>query len=230
MINEKFFNGMQKLAFNLRDASKVSRVFKARQIPQKNLHKDMIGEFVGYNKDVKGFAAATGQDVNQIMNTQKVIGVSPGKVRAPKKGDALRFFRGTASKMNGVDLGPKVEFTGRQRRMLDGVTKGHEVDETIVKNKAEFMPLGHLSPDVILREHNKIVTMPEEFEPVRRFLRKVRNTLGEAPVAEAHMNNASGPKGFTYGRGQRLSRHARKRMTDILERKNNEMIAAQAAE
>lgn len=92
---------------------------------------------------------------------------------------------------------PDPKFTPDQHRMFNSIVRGHEWDELgAPRNNPGLRSEGHLHPRVIFREHNRVVTLPEEYAPVRNFLTRVRSQ---------QLKNA--PAGFTYGQGPRLSRH-----------------------
>ena len=97
--------------------------------------------------------------------------------------------------------------------------KGHELAETQVAPSNSFAGFGHRSPDVILREHNMIQTLPKENEAVGDTFRSIR-ALGEAPALKA-------TTGFQYGQGPRVSRHARKHLTRLHEEEAMRMARAQ---
>jgi hypothetical protein len=126
-------------------------------------------------------------------------------VQAPR---AIGKLRGIAKKGLGKNL-PTLDPS--QNRMMQGVLKGHELDELRVRPNAATAPFQHLSPDVIYREHNRLATMPQGYEPVRSSMQQLR----AGREAEALF-----PKQIQYGApGQRLSRHARRHLSEISERK-----------
>lgn len=114
----------------------------------------------------------------------------------PKKGKLLR------------EAGLK---TPEHHRMLESIIKGHELDEIRVKPALRFRNLGHLSPDVILREHNKVTTLGSEHGPVKKFMKSLRKDTKESDLIRKVYPS------FSYGESPRLSRHTRKKIVNLLE-------------
>lgn len=104
-----------------------------------------------------------------------------------------------------------------QRQMLEAVVKGHELDETLVRPALSFKPFGHNSPDVLLREHNRLATLPTANSAVRDYMRDLRKNT-ESPVLAQY--------GIDFGKSERLSRHARKRITEHMERRTMKELGA----
>lgn len=98
--------------------------------------------------------------------------------------------------------------TPEQHQILNSVLEGHEMDETMVPGGLGAKQFGHRSPEVLLREHNRVATLPSGSEPVRQYMQQLRGFTGETPaLAEV---------GVQYGQGPRFSRHARRHLTDIM--------------
>jgi len=85
---------------------------------------------------------------------------------------------------------------------------------------------GHLSPSVLLREHNMLrnYTGPGAKAAVSNF-KQLRAASGEAKSLNSAINNirynvpsTSGRNVFSFGESQRLSRHAIRRLTPYLNR------------
>jgi hypothetical protein len=115
----------------------------------------------------------------------------------------------------GGAIGAVPRLTPEQMKMRNAVFRGHEVDELRAGrgtgqqlSSANFM---HASPDVIFKEHNRVATLPQAMQPVGQYMRNMRQA-GEG-------NAFFGPFKKQYGVGPRLSRHARRRMTESLERR-----------
>lgn len=117
-----------------------------------------------------------------------------------------------AYRARGVEL-PRLS-GGEQHKMLEAVVKGHELAETQVRPGSSVRGFGHRHPDVLLREHNMLVTLPEKYAPVKEYLTAARATA-DAPTLEYLSDGA-----FQYGKGQRFSRHARKRLGEMMEAKS----------
>lgn len=116
-------------------------------------------------------------------------------------------------------------------RAFNDVTLHHENNE-LVKSKDFRKALhgsatkpaqvtafaSHLHPDVVLREHNVLSTLsggsPETIDAVKKTFSNMRTATGEKDVLDAFI-----PGG--YGTGNRLSRHARKRISESMISKSN---------
>ena len=100
------------------------------------------------------------------------------------------------------------KLTPEQARMSYAINVGHELDELGAQPQRSFYEtFGHYSPDVVLREHNRLVTLPPGHEAVvemQKRLREKREAVALKPWLE-------------FGQGERLSRHARRRITEQLE-------------
>jgi hypothetical protein len=106
----------------------------------------------------------------------------------------------------GGDLAEKL--TPEQARMSYAINVGHELDELGAQPQRSFHgTFGHYSPDVVLREHNRLVTLPpgnDAVVDIQKKLREKREAVALKPWLE-------------FGQGERLSRHARRRITEQLE-------------
>jgi hypothetical protein len=218
-----FVDELEKVAFSPADAAKVLKSVKGRTFKggdrlglgfatvqskpqvQRQVHRTIAdAEAAG----VKGKALQAVRESTEAALTDPESPVHWSRAKAymmsPAKGDFSRFIR---------DVGGKSQLkTPLQKRMGEAIVKGHELDELTMANKRMsknvFLPVGHLSPDVILREHNKIVTSPK---PVRDA---VYSTM--KPFREAE-SDALSQFGVNYGKSPRFSRHARRRITDMME-------------
>lgn len=136
-------------------------------------------------------------------------------INSPVKGDALRFVRefeaAEPSAINAVK-------TPADRKALEAVMKGHELAETQVQPGLAARSFGHLSPDVMLREHNMVTTLPEQHGAVKQLMGNLRENTGEPTSMLA-------PYGIEYGKSPRLSRHARKHITADLENQSTNAMA-----
>jgi hypothetical protein len=149
---------------------------------------------------------------------------------SPERGDAASKFRSITKGHNDEVSVALRHHTSKmsptERRTLDGVIKGHELDEVQVPSRMAFQPIGHNSPDVMLREHNRVTTLPADHANVKGMMQTLRGPGGEeGSVLKEY--------GVNYGDSPRLSRHARKRITGLMERDmlaaNKEDFMAQAA-
>jgi hypothetical protein len=141
----------------------------------------------------------------------------------PLKGDGISFLKSHgidqalegmgAAGIGGGKIHPEsfgqVASNPSHRRALDAVLKGHELAEASVKPSNSFLAFGHRSPDVILREHNMIQTLPKDQAPVGELMRSMRAPGETQALAQT--------TGFHFGEGPRISRHARKHLTEMHE-------------
>lgn len=228
----------RKLAFDRHDAERVLRLAKARQLPKGSRvlfrglgaavsNKLNLGDAIRKYRLLHGDNSA---ETRRWLAGKVKNGVGhyhpSGSVIVPGKGDLIATMKSA--------LHPKAkpgEFAGHgyshesvnkaraafprikpeHNKMFHAIMKGHELDEISVKGRLGTDHFGHRSPDVIFREHNRIVTLPHGHEDIQEFMRHSRHLGGES--------GSLFPKGLEYGKGQRLSRHARKRLTELAEKK-----------
>lgn len=204
-----------------------------------------------------GYAApgigSTGGDIKYLSNVLADHGADVGKARSalqnqfaespiapwsqrkavftPNRGDGGSFLRSIAKygppKAENELLGHVNSMSPTERRTLDAVLKGHELDELQVPTRLAFTPFGHRSPDVVLREHNRVATLPADHANVRGAMQALREiSKGEKRTLQEY--------GVQYGTGPRLSRHARKHITNMMEAEmlqgNAESLQAQASQ
>jgi len=104
--------------------------------------------------------------------------------------------------------------TPEQKKMTNLMAHAHEGDEAALRGSKSYQRFSsHFSPDILLRESNRVATLPKGMSPVGENYIALRNATGEA----SKMQDAA--RGFQYGK-TRLSRHARKRIADIITKKN----------
>ncbi len=120
------------------------------------------------------------------------------------------YMRGNGNALRSLaDAGIPVPSTlpPSQQKMLNAVITGHELDEAKTLSPGMGMAhMGHRSPDVVLREHNRVATLPAEHAPVRDIMTATRQPYGEAALLKQY--------GVEYGQpGGRISRHLRKSIT-----------------
>jgi hypothetical protein len=246
---------LEKLGYNLNDASKVLGAAKKRMLPKaSNRLLPELAPGSGFlKKELRGPMGAGGlrqqkQRVPLLKEMAKkvpamadelaaaetvmdphgpaVAGIkqltggyrTPGAI-IPGAPDYRKLLAGHAGDPSLL----KDKWTPDQYKMLNSVIRGHELDETTANLSSAMAPYGHISPEVMLKEHNRIATLPEGFSPIKELMQKTR-ARGEAGL----MSNY----GIDYGNSPRLSRHARKRITQGMERDQykqmNEQMAAMA--
>lgn len=130
-----------------------------------------------------------------------------GNMNGYGKRPAIVKGESSSLKYLGTDATKNISLNPDQHKMLQSMTRGHELDELTVDPNLTFRNLGHNSPEVILREHNRLATLPEGYAPVKQVLQDFRKDL-ETP----RLNQF----GIDYGNSERLSRHARKRITELM--------------
>lgn len=222
-----FFDELEKIAFDWRAIKRVGRLAKQRQI---RVHPES-------SFGVRGLAAMPRKDVASSMATIKQLssrGLVPpeqlphvgkllrdgtGKVVVPRRGGAIGAISGLDK---GVDKSIK-GLTPRGRRALESTLKGHELAELASKRSGRHFKaaFGHVTPQPILKEHNMVTTLPRGTRRAGGVHRKLRKLSGEDVILEQATRGVSG-KGMTFGKGPRLSRHARKRVSQRMEELTSE--------
>lgn len=221
-----------KLAFDPTAAEQVLRAVKARQLPRKAVPllagegvRGLMGvaplartragvqeaQRVLEQKTPSLLAKGRGATVEKLKHDHEaVLDASETLLRASPKGAILQnqpVYQHLKSR--GVAL---PEMSGPQKKMMEAVVKGHELAETQVRPGASMLDFGHASPDVLLREHNMVSTLPTEYGPVRDAMKAMRQHGGwntESDLLQSY--------GVRYGESPRLSRHARKHVTNMIE-------------
>ena len=208
-----FFNELEKIAFGWDDMNRVLRLSRAKtmRLPSRHLPVGPMAlpkAMLPAQRQAITAAVGSGQ-IPEAVGKQglKTVEQLGGKALMPKGGGS-RFLEQAGM--------PKGMLVGKERKALDTLFRGHELDE-LALGARKFDPAyatkaTHVSPDVVLRERNRLLTMPQEVRPaVTRAMTPLREPL-EAPVLERATRTVSG-KGLEYGAGPRLSRHARKRIS-----------------
>lgn len=108
---------------------------------------------------------------------------------------------------------------GRQREVVNRITHLHENIERMLSAKGKIDPrfgkvLEHAHPDVLLQESNILATMPRRYAPAR----KAYIQMATAPIPYKPSFQRYLPEGVEYGK-TRLSRHGRKRVSEIVQRR-----------
>lgn len=226
---------------DMRAAERVLKAVKARQLPRAAMRvvAEQVGEgvnpkhmglaaiptskFTAHNtaqaveqlKAYEGFLDPSGLD--EIRRKIRSVGIehsqlgriSGGRGAIVQSTSAHDLARAGARMLGNA---PPPAMTGPQHKMLEAVLKGHELAEVRAPvGHTSMRSAGHMSPEVILQEHNMITTLPPEFAPVKETMQAFRRG-GVEDLLLAR-------QGITYGEGQRLSRHARKRITQAMEKR-----------
>lgn len=213
-----FRHELTKLAFGPEQAQRVLSLAKRIQLPKASGKiQPGLSAGPGYKSLVRG-AKSSANLVGMGDMAEQAVKASPvARVLKANKGPAI--FPGSGSFESQIEKGDVGRLLGRpahvpadQKKMLHAVVKGHELDESSVKARLGAAHFGHRSPDVIYREHNRLATLPKGNEQVKGYMQHLRSQM-EGPALM--------PKGMTFGEGPRLSRHARRRLTDLRE---NQMV------
>lgn len=221
-----FFEHLEKTAYGPEAMGQVFKRFKQVQLKNPAVNAFMGG--MGGKKGLRDSLAAarrSGATEEMLEGAMPAIedqfkALRPGPTTfTPVRGDGINFLKAQgideaiegmgAAGIGGGAIKPEafkqVAQSPGNRRALDAVLKGHELAETQVKATNSFMGFGHRSPEVLLREHNMIQTLPKENAPVADLMRSMRAPGETTALAQT--------TGFQYGQGPRLSRHARKHIT-----------------
>ena len=220
---------LRKLAFNLEDARKASTNIRGlvRRAVGMDLGKLMQGTKPSSTGSVSGNPAikimprrhspVNITDMYSFQNRGPVVPIAYKNPElqsiqafGPKSGIPPRTIlaEGDTTKALAPNLKPRDKEISNRLMLL------HERFErdALRKYKGRTSAGAHADPEVILRESNAIATMPKEHSAVQDLYSSLRQMDGSAPTL------SMGIPGFEYGK-QRLSRHAIKRMRQILEEK-----------
>ena len=221
--------GIKKIAFDEAAAAKVLSLAKKIQLPKASARimplmaggpelTKSLNQTIGQLKMLGiGAKELLPQAIATFKNTPGAAVLKRGKAIFPGgKGGPMgvegsvrgiqRMIRGLLPELEKVPAG--------QQKMLNAILKGHELDEVAVKGSMGAGGMGHRSPDVIFREHNRVATLPRGYDETKKFMSGMRG-FAEAPALM--------PKEIEYGTGPRLSRHARRHLTENI---NDKTIAA----
>jgi len=211
-----FFDELEKIAYSLADMRKVLQLSakKAIRLPRRLIPMGPVAlpaGATGAQRAAATASAAAGHiSPQQLAATQKLLGETSGKMLVPKKsGGVVGWVKSMGVPEEAV---PK----GKARMAAESLLRGHELDELALGARKVNLPYlhkaTHVSPDVILRERNRLVTMPESVRgDVADLIAPLRG-LSEAPILEKATRTVSG-QGLPYAGGPRLSRHARKKIS-----------------
>ena len=219
---------------------------------KKEAEKIASGEFSDrLNKDITRFGyAALPKDYEAYLRLQHVpglpfirhpvrevhssMGMKPGQVFAPKEGDALDALQ--KGLMGFVFKDKTKEWTPAQRNMLTRIVEDHELDEVHTAPARSMAQHGHNSPVVILREHNRVVSLAPDMKPVKDMLSNIRTTdprrfLSLRKALKGKREDRviqSVEPDFVYGEGDPLGSGRIKEITNKLEERaqRNETLAS----
>lgn len=219
-----FLDEMMKIAFGPKQADKVLSLAKKIQLPKAS-RRVMPGLSGGPDakKFMKGVDRSTrpyGEIAGRVAEEAKKHYKDSPSLALTTKGKKIfpgnTGHLGKALEESGIGQalkrvsGPAPRVPASQQKMFHAVLKGHELDEATVPSRLGAAHFGHRSPDVIFREHNRVATLPKGNEAAVSAMKHYRGKMEGSQLF---------PKGIEYGSGQRLSRHARKRLTALAEQK-----------
>lgn len=214
-----------KLAYGWDDINRVSSMTKKLMVPKRL--RAAVATQTGTMMGTKGGKMGTYQAVTMPSGSYGIVtpesGGMGGVLRKLTKSSFFRLGR-TPYQAAALDALKHTRMNGPQQKALNSVIHGHEMDEIFHASRRAKRGLGpspvteeygHQSPDVLLREHNRLTTLPAEVRaPVTSAMKKLRAATGDADAIEDVFKGR-----FSFGDSPRLSRHARKRMTEALERR-----------
>lgn len=221
-----FRKGFEKVAFGPKDVDKVLSLAKKIQLPKASSRvvpvlaggpskKKTLRDFANTGRrmaDGKATKAFSTKDIEEVFShdpSWRILSKNKGPAIFPGKDNLERQLRSQNTPAANAPEIPK-----KQKKFLHSIVKGHELDETKVKSNAGATHLGHRSPDVIYREHNRLVTASKDNKEAIEFMKRFRE--GRESMLF--------PDRIRYGEGQRLSRHARRRLSELNESKVKEAI------
>jgi len=205
-----FFDELEKIAYSFKDMRKVLSLSakKTMKLPPEDL---LIGPAALPRtidlKEVHNKLVGAGLGEHQISSVDQLQRNSLGKMQMP------RNTGGVVGYLRGMGLPTPAHMSGQQHVAVESLLRGHELDELQIGgrklNKPYMAAATHTSPDVYLREHNRVVTSPPEVQDA------LRTVMGPFRTYENHAMKSVSPN-LTFGQGPRLSRHARKHLTESL--------------
>jgi len=193
-----------KRAFGPDDVAEVDRRFMEVLAPQgaQPAYEAQLGGWLAHPQGVRGdtvrqFGIA-GYPVRWIRDWQmkKYLGMAPGQVQAPRTTE-LGTVVDEISSMN-----PPA--TEAERDVLKGIMQAHELDEIELAAQApgrSMLHMGHASPEVVLREHNRVRAAFYDYDmdyPLN-ILGDIRNRQGEEALIQSVLPE------FAYGLSDELS-------------------------
>jgi hypothetical protein len=230
--------GATKTAFDYDDAVSLGRALRKYVLP-KAFHREVVGGnfFMPQGAALPTSDAAARQKVQRQPELRPLLSNIRDQYRDTRYGaDALfshvpdqygrSMFYITPQQYKELDAAAGMKLKDpKHLRMRNAITYGHEYDELadIARPVAVADSYLHNSPSVMLREHNRVTTLPEEMAPVRDYFKAVRGGgVGAGPneIANSEQQLLFSPLGLTYGESPRLSRHALRRIDEAYARRS----------
>lgn len=208
-MNKFFIKGFEKTAITLKEINKFMPIIKKNLIRAKPKIDTYKGNFNFAKRDGGIYMGPITtsrpykDEAKEIVNNLIGKGTPQGKIFA--KGDTAKLIEN----ITGKKLEPK------NREMANKIMLMHEeMERQALKKGTKGLKnyKTHADPDIILRESNLISTLPKEYSKVKDIFGYARKMDTTASDLEKLI------PGFQYGT-KRYSRHARKRMNEILKKK-----------
>jgi hypothetical protein len=111
--------------------------------------------------------------------------------------------------------------TGAGRRAVNTAIGLHEGFEKAVRPERIHPVATHLSPDVLIKEHNMLARMTGPgAQEARDVFSKMRHSTGEAEAFSGVLHDAFGPRmaNFQYGQGEKIPKAMRNRLFDHIKK------------
>lgn len=212
-----FFDELEKIAYGFQDVGKVLRLAKQRMVRlPKALEAGGPGAVTpGTVKRLTAQArGSSGWERRQVLEDLEKAKEMEGKILIPKGG---------ATKWLQKRMGFGTKLSRKGRKATESVIQGHELDELALGARGKAIPsrftrrFAHADPDVVLRERNRLLTLPQNVRgEVGKFMQELRELQPgktEVGLLEKATRGVSG-QGLGYVSGPRLSRHARRRVSE----------------
>jgi len=223
-----FLDELEKIGLDLRSARKMTQAIRGNRI-----RRNLVSVF---NPQAPKSVASRGPQTVPRMSktemkrhlkakgipasaadvevaTQRLHGITRGRGRIFSKGE----MSGSLKKV----LGHGALKHPKHKEMANRIALGHEGSELrhLKRSKTKNANFyGHASPGVIVEESSMAASLPKSYGPVKRYLKHQREL--EAGEIADKVRGVGGKPGFQYGK--RYSRHARKRIAEVVERKRAE--------
>jgi hypothetical protein len=205
-------HALEKLGFNLRDARQLLKATKERVV---RFRRDPL-----FDEAENYFARSLETPSGRV---ERIVAPSRGDISRVELKELAQEPKQWLTE-HGYRLFPKETIkdiqamSPKERLMREALARGHELDEVLLGQGGRLgsstfrQAYGHSDPRVLLREHNRLTTLPASRKRVKRVEVDRRASSGEAQMLEQAI------PGFRFGESPRLSRHAQRRLAPLLER------------
>jgi hypothetical protein len=232
-----FWDELEKVSFNLEEMKRVSQLSKLRQIRVPHGSVVATGGLRAVPKGSDKLVATALQGLRQsnqipeasVAASLKLQKQTSGSIISPRRGGFLGLLHTPEASARG--LPSPTNLPPAAKRAAEAVAKGHELDELSL-GRRQISPafgaaFGHVSPDVILRERNRLLTLPPGTEGAKDLFGAMRkgNEGSILELATRRAGAGSTPRlGLGYTSGPRLSRHARRHVAQRMEEITQSML------